>query len=309
MTSAPWAAAPRPNAAGQSGRGQPHVVGGHHGRGTGQPDERGPDGLDDVLVELVRDDAADVVRLEDLPVLGHLPASHAAAAAAVAACTGTEPTGRSPARDGSAGSRAAVPAARRASWQRPVSPGGRRRTARTAAPAGGRGGRSPRPGRPARRGCSAPSPRGPRWPAPRGHRGRLGLGLVFLRGGGQPDHVPAARHGQPVRVPGAQVVAVRLHVGGQRAEHRRGVAVDIGQRVHGDLLAGRPRTGPRTHLSARAARHPAAGCPCCPCSRTSLTTADGIYRAAGNATTWGTLHDRVSEATSEAARPAVGYAQ
>ena len=35
----------------------------------------------------------------------------------------------------------------------------------------------------------------------------------------KPDHLPAARRGEPLAVPGAQVVAVRLGVRRQRTEH------------------------------------------------------------------------------------------
>jgi hypothetical protein len=55
----------------------------------------------------------------------------------------------------------------------------------------------------------------------------------------KPDDIPAARCRHPVGVPGAQVVTVRLDEGGERAEHRRGVTVDIGQGIQGDLPAGR----------------------------------------------------------------------
>src|SRR5215510_4556979 len=44
---------------------------GSHARGAGQPHERGADGLRDPLVQLVGNDAADVIRLEDLRVLPH----------------------------------------------------------------------------------------------------------------------------------------------------------------------------------------------------------------------------------------------
>ena len=56
----------------------------------------------------------------------------------------------------------------------------------------------------------------------------------------KPDHLPAAGSGHPVGVPGAQVIAVRLHEGCQRPEYGGRVAVDVGQRVQGGLLAGRP---------------------------------------------------------------------
>src|SRR5579875_636346 len=64
---------------------------------------------------------------------------------------------------------------------------------------------------------------------------------------GQPDHVPAPGHGQPLGMLGAQVVAVRLHVRGQRAQHGRGVAVHVGERVDGGLPACGARAATRTH--------------------------------------------------------------
>ena len=43
--------------------------------------------------------------------------------------------------------------------------------------------------------------------------------------------------GQGVGMLGTQVVTVRLHVGGQRAEHRGGVTVDVGEGVDRRMLA------------------------------------------------------------------------
>src|SRR5215471_16836291 len=57
---------------------------------------------------------------------------------------------------------------------------------------------------------------------------------------GEADHIPAPWGREPPRVSGAQVVTVGLHVGGERAEHGGGVAVDVGERVHGGLPAGGP---------------------------------------------------------------------
>ena len=67
-----------------------------------------------------------------------------------------------------------------------------------------------------------------------GHRG-----LVRLADR-EPYHLPAERSRHPVRVPGAQVIAVRLDEGRQRSEDGRRVAVDVGKRVQSGLLAGRP---------------------------------------------------------------------
>jgi|SRR5580693_7218199 hypothetical protein len=73
------------------------------------------------------------------------------------------------------------------------------------------------------------------------------IGAVAIRIGWQPHDIPAARRGQPGRMLLAQVIAVRLHVRGQRAEHRGGVAVDVGQRVDGRVLARGARAATRTH--------------------------------------------------------------
>jgi hypothetical protein len=53
----------------------------------------------------------------------------------------------------------------------------------------------------------------------------------------EPDHVPAARRGQPVSVRRAQVVTVRLDVRCQRAENSGRVGVDVRERVDSRLLA------------------------------------------------------------------------
>jgi hypothetical protein len=70
----------------------------------------------------------------------------------------------------------------------------------------------------------------------------IGLGRLVGLTDRKPDYVPAPGRGHPVSVPGAQVVAVRLDEGGQRAEHRGRVPVDVGERVQGCLLAGGPGT-------------------------------------------------------------------
>src|SRR6516165_1802889 len=46
-------------------------MGGDQAGGAGQPHERGADGFRDLLVQFVGDNAADVIRLEDLRVLPH----------------------------------------------------------------------------------------------------------------------------------------------------------------------------------------------------------------------------------------------
>src|SRR5579875_2034419 len=99
----------------------------------------------------------------------------------------------------------------------------------------------------------------------------------------QPDDLPSPGRGQPVGVPAAEVVTVRLHVRGERAEHRRGVTVDIGEGVDRGPVAGgtaaptwtqrpasfEPPPAPGPPTAARQ-RHPGAS------ARRPLTTADGI---------------------------------
>src|SRR5258708_16639102 len=68
---------------------------------------------------------------------------------------------------------------------------------------------------------------------------------LLARGQGQPHDVPAPRRREPVSVRAAQVVAVRLHVGGERPEHSRRVPVYVGQRADGIPLAGRATAPPR----------------------------------------------------------------
>ncbi len=77
---------------------------------------------------------------------------------------------------------------------------------------------------------------------------RVGQGLQVVSLGGlirrladrEADHVPATRGSHSVRVASAEVVAMRLNESGERAEDSRRVAVDVGERIHGDLLAGGP---------------------------------------------------------------------
>src|SRR5580692_3093769 len=73
------------------------------------------------------------------------------------------------------------------------------------------------------------------------------IGAVLSRIRRQPDHVPAARRGQPARVFLAQVIAVRLHVRRQRSEDCGGVAVHVGQRVYRRMLARGARAATGTH--------------------------------------------------------------
>ncbi len=74
-------------------------------------------------------------------------------------------------------------------------------------------------------------------------RGLLGLHR-------QPYDVPAAWCREPAGVVSAQIVTVRLDVGGQWPEYRGGVAVDISERVDRCFPASRPGTPTRHHQPA-----------------------------------------------------------
>ncbi len=89
-----------------------------------------------------------------------------------------------------------------------------------------------------------------------------GLGLLVL--GGQPDDLPPARRREPRRVLGAQVVGVRLGVGGERAEDGGAVGVGVGERRARRLAAAGLRALPRqVHASdpRPAPRRSSAGTP------------------------------------------------
>lgn len=62
------------------------------------------------------------------------------------------------------------------------------------------------------------------------------------RGVGEPDDLPAARGGEPLAVFGAEVVAVGLGVGGERAEDRGRVGIDVRQCRDGGTAARGSRT-------------------------------------------------------------------
>ncbi len=62
------------------------------------------------------------------------------------------------------------------------------------------------------------------------------------RGVGEPDDLPAARRGEPLTVLGAQVVAVGLGIGGERAEDRGRVGIDVRQCRDGGTAARGSRT-------------------------------------------------------------------
>ena len=155
----------------------------------------------------------------------------------------------------------------------------------------------------------------------------VGQCLEVVRGGllarreRQPDDVPSSGRGEAVRVRAAQVVAVRLDVGGQRPEYCRRVPVDVGQRAHSVPLARWPgaaaRTQRPTSLTAPIATPGRTRCrserdtgldeqsglraPVKARPRRSLTTADGIGSQGGNAITRGTLRDRVLASTATCA--------
>jgi hypothetical protein len=81
---------------------------------------------------------------------------------------------------------------------------------------------------------------------------REGLEIVRCRSRGlgelQPDDLPPERSGEPGRVARAQVVAVRLGVGGKRTEHRSGLCVDVRERCDRGLTArGAGATSKRAH--------------------------------------------------------------
>jgi hypothetical protein len=64
----------------------------------------------------------------------------------------------------------------------------------------------------------------------------------LLRGGrhGQPQHFPATRNRQRVRVLFTEVVAVRLGIGGQRPQDGGGVRIHVRQGGYRRLAAGGP---------------------------------------------------------------------
>src|SRR5437016_5456910 len=105
-----------------------------------------------------------------------------------------------------------------------------------------------------------------------------------LHAGGREDRLPdrVGERLQVVCLRRARVGAVGLHVGGERAEHGGGVAVDVSERVQGGLFAGGPGTEARHQrpASPTAAATPGAAIAASSCaspepgSRESPTTAD-----------------------------------
>lgn len=110
------------------------------------------------------------------------------------------------------------------------------------------------------------------------------------------DDLPAARGGEALGVLGAQVVAVGFGVGGERAEDRGRVGVDVRQRRDGGTAASGARTATyRAHdvgryrtLERAATTLPEVTPPCrgvkrptCPFGPTSLTCGDRRVQKAG----------------------------
>lgn len=67
-------------------------------------------------------------------------------------------------------------------------------------------------------------------------------GAAGGRGVGEPDDFPATRRGEPLAVFGAEVVAVGLGIGGERAEDRGRVGIDVRQCRDGGTAARSSRT-------------------------------------------------------------------
>ena len=70
------------------------------------------------------------------------------------------------------------------------------------------------------------------------------LKIICRRAGGlgdlKPHDLPAERRRESGRMPGAQVVAVRLGVGRERPEHGCRLCIDVGERRNRRLTAGGP---------------------------------------------------------------------
>lgn len=116
----------------------------------------------------------------------------------------------------------------------------------------------------------------------------------------QPDDIPASWRGKPVGVGTAEVVAVRLDVGRQRSEDRRGIPVYVGERADGVPFARRTGAAAGTQRPTslttwrQAAVLTTTGPPSDPYQARpcrSLTTADGIGMPGSNAITQGTADD------------------
>jgi hypothetical protein len=93
---------------------------------------------------------------------------------------------------------------------------------------------------------------------PRSLSNRIGerLEIVWSRAGRlgevEPDDLPAEGRRQPSRMPGAQVVAMRLGVRRERAEHRRRFGVDIRERGDSGLpTCGARAAAKRAHVRER----------------------------------------------------------
>jgi len=84
----------------------------------------------------------------------------------------------------------------------------------------------------------------------------IAAGLECFGIGGDAHHLPTAWSGEAVRVHLTEVVAVRLGVRSERADHRGGIGIDIGERGYRRLGARRLGTTTTTH-----ARHASAVIP------------------------------------------------
>ena len=82
----------------------------------------------------------------------------------------------------------------------------------------------------------------------------IGAGQQRVRVRSLPKHLPAAGGGETIRVLRAQVIAVRLRVDRQRAEHRGGVGVHVRER--GDRRATATRSRAATSRTHGANRNP-----------------------------------------------------
>ena len=216
-TSRPCPVTPSANARGQRGRAVAHVAPDHDAAralGAHQPGQRRAERPHQRRVELLAHDSADVVGLDDARKVGH----------------GRHPIWAFRGPD--------------ASTPVPVSPADEsRQHPQVPAPAGARPPARPRPGDPPGR------PRGPPRPAGSGRHW-----WAAAAANSPSNRTTSQPRGAVSRLAcaGAQVVGMRLGLGGQRADDGRGVGVDVGERGHRELGAPGPRTPPHTqHVAGR----------------------------------------------------------
>src|SRR5882757_85675 len=134
---------------------------------------------------------------------------------------------------------------------------------------------------------------------------RVGKRFQVVTGGaggsgrvGEPDNLPAARRGEARGVLRTQVVAVGFGVGGERAEDRGRVGVDVRQRRDGGAAAGGARTATyrahdvgRYRTPERAATTLSQVTP--PCRAVRTPTWSSVHPAL----TWGDIGRRDAEQT------------